>query len=1395
VVELKPAPSAIDELSKLLISKGDLNSAAEWLKKRLKISEPQELTTTLLRLSRLLIKIGEEKEAVKTLEEAFEGAPKNAEVRKLLFEEYKKLGEQLKLAKALERSAINIKEPKTKLLYAKEAANLFINQLNDYASALTVLKIVNEFEDEDFNYKIMLADSYLAVDEFDEAEILLGKILEEFGRRRTPVRAAVHGKLAGVLRAKGNMDEALENLELASKIDSHNIDISVSLARLAFEKGDLDLAERTYRALLMTVRREKDSSAQIGPSLILLELSWVAEEKEQQEKADELQQSALESLENDNSPIQVIEKRLIEKERFELLEKIYKKEIAKEVRPVIKARIYLKLANIYNTHLDNIDAAFDAGLAAVKEDSGNPVYHDMVERLANELDRFDQYESTIDELLKITRRDDELLTKCELLLRSISIKIKKGENLELAKEQFKLAESLGVREVDVMRTGSVLAGAMGDQSEQVRILEFLSSMGASLSEADTHLDAMFTLSEIYMASEDTFDEGLENLKTAYNESDNIERAGRILRKISSKIKDKEKIVPIFERIARSSKDSLLLLDYFKILAKTEQATPAAVQEGALLAIENEHMEDAYFLMETIVSLSERYPEYVDAISWAMLGLGERKIENQDMAGAVKLFMDAADMAGDENCFQFGLKIAETIAMVNGDLLLASKVYERLLELQPGSNFVWEPLSDIYSKLENIDGFECLVEESLYSIEDVASRNSLRLKWARLLLTLNDRTEDAVDILKNILMDDPGHGEALSELSNYLISSGNTDDLLELLNDRFESSIERESKDEVKSLAVELIKHVEESEMENIYRRALDVTGDDKDLLLGLFKVLDPEEDSAERISILERTLNSETGEDASKLSLKIAEAYREMGDSESVSRTLKKGYELNPQDLELKDALIDDFKNNEDFRGLVTVLNDVALSIEDSQDKKDLLLQVAEIYKTQLNDINGEIKSLVNISAITPDDFTVVNNLIDAFIRADKITDAQERISESLEVFENETERSSLLLHRIKIYKMTGDLDGAIADAEDIFSVNKELIEDELEQLLINQQEFCRTANDVECERAIVYKLASLYKGNDDSDKIVSILSDWLEKNDKDVDAWRELLEIFKKHEDWQMVVAACKKLTILTEGDEQLLIARILTEACKNIGDLETARRGLEYIYKENIDGTSLRTELKSVYEELGAYQELAVFHAHDAQAARDEGERAELFRKAGESYLKAGDPDTALMALNESLALDPDNLDSAILVIDIEIENRNFEGARELIEKAIDACKKKRSPQMAALQLRMATLFEKDGDKIEQLNWLEQASQSDRNDGDIIAQVAYLGLELEQWDTALKALRTISLLKTPCIISKAESFFLQGKISHKQDDDKRAILYVKKAIQENKDYQEAIDFLEEIS
>ena len=111
------------------------------------------------------------------------------------------------------------------------------------------------------------------------------------------------------------------------------------------------------------------------------------------------------------------------------------------------------------------------------------------------------------------------------------------------------------------------------------------------------------------------------------------------------------------------------------------------------------------------------------------------------------------------------------------------------------------------------------------------------------------------------------------------------------------------------------------------------------------------------------------------------------------------------------------------------------------------------------------------------------------------------------------------------------------------------------------------------------------------------------------------------------------------------------------------------------------------------------------------------------------------------------------------------------------------------------MAKVFAYTGETDSQLVWLKKAFDVDRKDGAIAAELAQLATEIGDFDLALKPLRAITLMDSPGPVTRVMALLWEAKIENARGNKAKAELWAKKALREDPEFEEAQEFLTELS
>jgi len=1397
VVELGCTNEALDALASISLEQNAPLEAAQWLEKRLQGTGTKEKVAVLLKLAKTLLMAEQFEKAVSYLENAFEEAPKNAEVRKLLIETLRTHEWWDKLVHVLNESSNHISDRITIKSYATQAFEISSKNLRNSSLALPVLEKATALDPEDMELKRMYAESLLSKGKTKEAGELFQELIDSFGRRRSPQRAEYHLKLGLVFRMEGSFEEALEQLDTALKMDPSNAKIIKTTAETALEAGNIEKAEQAYRTLLITLRRSHKGTVVIddtviGPGVVMLELSRIALKKGEEAQAKELIESLIEEIYRDETEAQSLQNNMFEHGEFELICRILETRISKEMKPKKKSELLSQLADILENQLHQLEKAFQTAVESLELDPINPARYDSAKNLALKLGKIDEYLSKIESLLEKFRRDTDALIRCTILLQIGDIYEKEKGDLQKALEIYSQAENFRVRLVDVWRAMARVSGALGDKTKQMHFLELLASMGED--QEETRASALYSMAEILLADSETINEGIETLKKAMDENPRYEWANSIISRAAKEFVNDDRIFSLYESIARKSGDNKIILNYLETKARRETITLEEIREGAELACKLKEFEKAEeFLMKVIESGAKTEGE-LGGIGWALLGLASARIDAGDYAGAVKWLIEAADTASLEDMLKIANRIFEDSFSGNVDIALTSRLYEKLYERFPTNRLVWEPLAEICNRTKNIERLNRLVEETLDSLQSTEERNFLRLQKAKALLSIKELEEEGAQVLKNILLEDPEFIEAQKLLMDYYENHGMEEEIIELLKNNLLTAQTKHDLKAIKEISFNLGRRIEKKSREeaaSIYRSALEWDARDKNLLLALLECLPPEHDPQEIIEIKEKLLEMQQGEDAVKTALELVDLYTERGDMANIIRALEIGYKKDPHNKTIASKLKNFYEEREDFSGLARILLESAEKEEDKRLKVNSLIEAASIYRDKLKNHSKATEILAIASQLEPENYEIEIELIACMKETGETLPALEKLEQIIQQPQLENK------HRFQLLKLKGEtlntlgrLEEAIENIEKAYELDSSIY-NQLEEYLSIAASKALSDNNYDEHRKYTLKIAKLQKSAGKTQEAINTINLWLEFHPEDIEALRLALEINLNLQNWEEVAKIAGNLTPLLEGDEQVETAITMTEALRKIGKLKDGIQILENVKEKQPENEKIRAEIRSVYEECGMKKELARILIEEATSASDVTQQCNLLRKAGEMLLDAGEINEAIPIFKDILAIEPDNIQTILSLADAYLKIGKIEGADAILEDAISLCKGKRSSDMASLLQRKAKVAAARGEEDVQLQYLYQAFSIDRNNGYLAAELADLAEKLENWDIATKTLRSIALLEGPCPITRTQSYIRQARICLITGDEQRAIFWVKKAQKEDPESPEVKEML----
>jgi golgin subfamily B member 1 len=349
---------SLEALSRIYLSRKQYDQAAEVLEALCLQSSPEVLADRALELAGAYLSSGHPEKARVSLERAVPVAVNAAALRGRLATLYRDAEDYAALAALLAEEAERATDRKATLALLREAAALHLEQRSDPESAVPLLARAIELEPDDQKQRLQLSNALFLAKRYDEAAQALAAQIERYGSRRPKDRALAHFLLARVLLGAGREQDALHELDAASKIDPAHPGIMQMLARVALEHGQLDRAEKMYRSLLLVLGRD-DSKEGPSKAEALIALSEISAKRGDSVRAGEFIESAFEAaLESPGDAI-ALESALRTQNRHDLLARALETRLARDLPAPEAARALADLVLLHAEGLRDLERVKD----------------------------------------------------------------------------------------------------------------------------------------------------------------------------------------------------------------------------------------------------------------------------------------------------------------------------------------------------------------------------------------------------------------------------------------------------------------------------------------------------------------------------------------------------------------------------------------------------------------------------------------------------------------------------------------------------------------------------------------------------------------------------------------------------------------------------------------------------------------------------------------------------------------------------------------------------------------------------------------------------------------------------------------------------------------------------
>ncbi|MCL2779080.1 MAG: tetratricopeptide repeat protein [Polyangiaceae bacterium] len=1418
VVDLEPRPSALDALARLSTSTGDYNGAAGYLDRLRDMTLDASRATITLRLADALTAAHRKADAQARLENEIARDPDADDVRMRLADIYRHAQSWSHLALLLTEGAAHAPDKAMRLSRLQEAAELHRDRTGEPELAIPLLEQASELAPDQSAVKLALADALGAAARFDEAQVILRALIDAFGRRRPKERALVHYHLARIHLAVKDRAQALVELDAAWRIDPIDSTIVRTLAELARDEGQLEKAERSYRALLTLLRRQENPTDEtlVTRSDVLFELLQIARRQGEVDRAGEILESLFELGAKNQVEARRLEAALRKANDHASLARSLESRLARAgyvagsadldqlrslaLRMDDAASVFSDLGRLYETVLGRSDDALEMRMSALEMDPSSADLHHDARRLSSALGKAKVYEDRVRALADHEGRPE---VASELFVRLARIaETENGDNTEAA-SLYERAFAVRQDDREVLTALDRVYEQSGDYAGQARVLGMRVALDAADGGASS--STLYRLAELRFRSGDV-EAACDAFEQAFESNPDAERAEDLLREAAKAHPQSERILEIYERLARTPGRERTLIDVLMRKWNLPGQGTDSVREAAVIA---QKIGDTKLAEELLRKWLEREKHDDDAARvWALSLLSTICEGDGRTREAALLKRAAAKIAEPGDAKRLLIEVAALAAGALDDLQLSASIYEDLLARDPADRDAWTPLLDVYRRLEDFPKLAALLAVVIGSMDDVGERSKLRLEHVRIgVEKLGLPDDDAANELREIVDDDPSSVEAAVLLGTILERTGRDADLADLLSHQLDTARDRKDAEAVISLSRRLGALLERTNRNQacvVYYAALDWDPQAPDLLLALERLHEQEGQQSARAEIMERRLALATGSEAETLALTLAEIRDQKGDAEAAMRALEIGFRSLPESHNLESRLEALYREQGEYEKLAELYVQNARKCPDGRIRAERLRDAARIYKDELSDVERAATVLREARSSDPTNALLFEQLIEVLVNAGDFVAADHELAGALEgLAADDPTHLRLIVRRATVRARTSNVKGALMDFEEALAKGAVEVRGPLAQLLGKMAVAAAGRGDTAEWRKCRLRIADLRLAMGEVAETRDVLTELAKTDAKDRTVLRALASLDELEGHWEAASATYRRLVGLEEGEGIVTAAFKLAETCEKANRLEDARSGLERARVAAPNNVELRQRLLWLYEQLGAHKELANLVLEEARASRDTAQRFEGLVRGGQLLLaQAQDPtattqiDTSLAVrpLEEAHALRPADLDCAALLSDAYVVAGRIDDAEQLLHRTIATFKGRRARELSAFYHRLARTAEIRGDNSAELAHLTTALDMDAQNGVVATELSYLAMEIGNWDIAQRALRAITMMKAPAPLSRALAYQHLGEIARTQGDDKRAASLFKRALDNDPTLESARALYEEL-
>jgi tetratricopeptide (TPR) repeat protein len=870
-------------------------------------------------------------------------------------------------------------------------------------------------------------------------------------------------------------------------------------------------------------------------------------------------------------------------------------------------------------------------------------------------------------------------------------------------------------------------------------------------------EQMYELAQICFANAARHDDGANLLETALKLGPDVDRALAILSSAMKAGTSSEKTIRLFERSCRRPGSEQ---DRAQALAQIA-ALPTATAEDVRTAVEHALSVGAGELAQSVLAAALNNDENRFAPgerAFILARLSALVEQDGHTPEAASLCERAAAIEPDPEHAAALLRHAATLFSSIEEHEKAMVMFNRLLETNPDEPGLWQSVSEAHKQLGRQRDYIELIDHNATRVTSAELRQSLLLEQAKLLLSDVPDSDRALDVLKRIVEADPTGNEAADLLADLLERTGRVDDLVTALAARLEAAKAQRDQARGVALSLRLAGLLERSgrtaEALDAYREVLRADESNLVALRAVARVSEGSADSEAVAATLERLLTVEKGRAAAEVALRLATIRAEQWNDAAAERALLEGFSADPSHTGILTELSDRYVERGQWQRLVEVL-ERALAAKPHD--REIALRLSEA-SSRIGQHDRALEILDSLQTGRRSDAGLAHQRFVLLSAARRREEALEALEQAARLDPRHIDQLALELERASV-----EIEAA-----------------RIEPRMLGLVELVERAGQGVRARELLKRLA--------------------QGNPPPRAALERLAKLEQAAENWTEAMGAYRRLLSLDLGDELPDVALALADACEKAGRAADARADLERALETAPRSMKLRARLRSLYEKIGARDQLARMYLTEASEQGEGLAQIGAMVNAGAVMLESGNATQAMRVLERAHEQEPAHIEAAALLAKAYRKVGRREDGLAALHATVARHSKTRSKDVARLHRLIADLYLEGDDLAEALEALRLAFDLDKSNADAALLLGLVALDLDDYRVAQQALQAVAMARAAsgdAAISaqnRAIAYYHLGRMAQLTGDGTRARLMAAKAVAEDPTSAEAKTLLEEV-